>query len=126
VTPSAPSATDRGPSYFNGAELDLAEIYAWGWADLQRINARMREIATDVAPGAASLVEVAARLDADDDRAVDGADALLDRLRGLTDGAVAMLDGVHFDIDERCASATPGWPPRVRRRRRTTSRPART
>jgi uncharacterized protein (DUF885 family) len=87
--------------YFNGAELDLAEIYAWGWADLQRINGRMREIAADLAPGARTLVEVAARLDADDDGAVHGTDALLDRLRGLTEGAVAMLDGVHFDIDGR-------------------------
>jgi uncharacterized protein (DUF885 family) len=87
--------------YFNGAELDLAEIYAWGWADLQRINGRMREIAADLAPEARTLVEVAAALDADDDGAVQGTDALLDRLRGLTAGSVALLDGVHFDIDRR-------------------------
>jgi uncharacterized protein (DUF885 family) len=87
--------------YFTGAELDLVEIHQWGWADLQRINARMWEIADDVAPDAQSLVEVAARLDADETRAVRGADVLLERLRGLTDGAVDMLDGVHFDIDER-------------------------
>ena len=88
-------------TYFNGAELDLVEIHQWGWADLQRINARMWEIAAEVAPGATTLTEVAARLDADEDRAVHGAEALLERLRGLTEGAVAMLDGVHFDIDER-------------------------
>jgi len=87
--------------YFTGAELDLVEIHQWGWADLQRINARMWEIAADVAPDAQSLVDVAARLDTDESRAVHGADVLLERLRGLTDGAVDMLDGVHFDIDER-------------------------
>jgi uncharacterized protein (DUF885 family) len=87
--------------YFTGADLDLDEIYAWGWADLQRINGRMWEIASEVAPEAPSLVEVAARLDADEDGAVHGTDVLLDRLRGLTEGAVAMLDGVHFDIDDR-------------------------
>ncbi|HEY7948589.1 MAG TPA: DUF885 domain-containing protein [Acidimicrobiales bacterium] len=87
--------------YFNGADLDLAEIHQWGWADLQRINARMWEIAAVVAPGAGSLVEVADRLDADEDRAVHGTDVLLARLRAMTEGAVAMLDGVHFDIDER-------------------------
>jgi len=88
-------------TYYNGAELDLAEIYHWGWSDLQRINARMWEIAADLAPGAQTLTEVAARLDADENRAVHGTDVLLDRLRGLTEGAVEMLDGVHFDIDER-------------------------
>ncbi|HXQ44315.1 MAG TPA: DUF885 domain-containing protein [Acidimicrobiales bacterium] len=88
-------------TYFTGAELDLVEIYHWGWADLQRINGRMWEIAAEVAPGARTLAEAAARLDADEDRAVHGADVLLERLRGLTEGAVEMLDGVHFDIDGR-------------------------
>jgi len=87
--------------YFTGAQLDLDEVHRWGWADLQRINARMWEIAADLAPQASTLAEVAARLDADEDRAVHGADVLLARLRGLTEGAVEMLDGVHFDIDER-------------------------
>jgi uncharacterized protein (DUF885 family) len=87
--------------YFTGADLDLVEIHQWGWADLQSINARMWEIAADVAPGAKTLAQVAAQLDADESRAAHGADVLLQRLRGMTDGAVAMLDGVHFDIDER-------------------------
>jgi uncharacterized protein (DUF885 family) len=99
----AVGAERYGPwaKYFTGAELDLVEIHQWGWADLQRINARMWEIAADVAPGADTLAEAAARLDADESRAVHGADVLLERLRGLTDGAVDMLDGSHFDIDER-------------------------
>jgi uncharacterized protein (DUF885 family) len=87
--------------YFTGADLDLTEIHQWGWADLQRINARMWEIAAQVAPQAQSLVEAAAVLDADESRAVYGTDVLLTRLRSMTDGAVAMLNGVHFDIDER-------------------------
>ncbi len=107
----APLATDAdavGPDrygewarYFTGADLDLAEIHAWGWADLQRINARMWEIAGEVAPGAGTLAGAAALLDADESRAVVGTEALLDRLKGLTAAAVAMLEGVHFDIDER-------------------------
>ncbi|HXQ58582.1 MAG TPA: DUF885 domain-containing protein [Acidimicrobiales bacterium] len=87
--------------YFTGAELDLVEIQQWGWADLTRINARMWEIAADIAPEARRLVEVADLLDADEDHAVHGTDALLHRLRSMTEGAVEMLDGVHFDIDER-------------------------
>ncbi len=88
-------------TYYNGAELDLVEIYHWGWTDLQRINARMWEIAAELAPGARTLAEVATRLDADESRAVHGAEVLLERLRGLTESAVEMLDGVHFEIDER-------------------------
>jgi uncharacterized protein (DUF885 family) len=87
--------------YHNGADLDLDEIYEWGWEDLKRINARMWEIAAEVAPAATSLREAAATLDADETRAVYGTDALLDRLKALTVGAVEMLDGKHFDIDER-------------------------
>lgn len=87
--------------YFTGAELDFEEVYEWGWEDLQRINARMWEIAKVVAPDAATVTEVAATLDADEARAVHGTDALLDRLRELTAGAVQMLEGKHFDIDER-------------------------
>ncbi len=99
----AVGADRYGPwaAYFTGADLDLAEIHAWGWADLQRINGRMWELAAELAPGARTLTEVAARLDADDSRAVQGADVLLQRLRAMTDGAVDMLDGVHFDIDQR-------------------------
>jgi uncharacterized protein (DUF885 family) len=99
----AVGAERYGPwaKYFTGAELDLVEIHQWGWADLKRINARMGEIAAEVAPGARTLAEAAAHLDADESRAVHGTEVLLERLRGLTDGAVAMLDGVHFDIDER-------------------------
>jgi uncharacterized protein (DUF885 family) len=61
----------------------------------------MWEIAADMAPGVDSLTGVASELDADEGRTVHGADVLLGRLRGLTSGAVEMLDGVHFDIDER-------------------------
>ncbi|MGH9016488.1 MAG: DUF885 domain-containing protein, partial [Acidimicrobiales bacterium] len=106
--PRAPEADAVGAEryepwarYFTGAVLDLDDVYRWGWDDLQRITARMWEIAGEVAPGAATLVEVADRLDADDSRAVHGTDVLLERLRAMTDGAVAMLDGVHFDIDPR-------------------------
>lgn len=86
---------------FNGADLDFDEVYRWGWEELQRINARMWEIAAGVAPGAGSLAEVAALLDADEAGIVTGTDALVARLEALTAGAVEMLDGVHFDIDER-------------------------
>lgn len=86
---------------FTGAELDFNELYEWGYADLRRINARMWEIANELLPGATSLVEVAHHLDRDPARLIEGTDELLRRLVSFTEGAVAKLDGVHFDIDPR-------------------------
>ncbi|HVB50721.1 MAG TPA: DUF885 domain-containing protein [Acidimicrobiales bacterium] len=87
--------------YWNGATLDLEELYAWGYADLRRINHRMWEIARELVPDAGSLVEVANYLDADPARAIVGTDELLRRLISFTNEAIEALDGVHFDIDER-------------------------
>lgn len=87
--------------FFCGAELDLEATYRWGWEELKRTNEAMWELAEGVAPGARTLEEVAAALDADDDRVVEGTSSLLERLRALTEGAIEMLDGTTFDIDER-------------------------
>jgi uncharacterized protein (DUF885 family) len=84
-----------------GADLDLDETYRWGWDELLAIDERMWEIGRDLAPDARSLGAIAAALDADDRRAVSGTEALLERLQALTEGAVEMLDGEHFDIDPR-------------------------
>lgn len=84
-----------------GADLDLDETYRWGWDELLAIDERMWELGRELAPDARSLGAVAAALDADDGRAVLGTDALLRRLQALTDGAVEMLDGKHFEIDPR-------------------------
>lgn len=108
LAPSAGEVEACGPEryhawsqYWNGATLDFEELYAWGWADLQRINARMWEIAHELLPEAKSLVEVAEHLERDPARAIDGTDELLRRLVGFTREAVEKLDGVHFDIDPR-------------------------
>jgi uncharacterized protein (DUF885 family) len=87
--------------HWTGAVLDLDELYKWGYADLQRITTRMKEIAQVVAPGAHDLVEVAETLDNDPARMIEGTDELLRRLVSFTRQAVEELDGVHFDIDER-------------------------
>ncbi len=87
--------------YFTGADLDLDELYRWGWEESRRIHDRMVSLATAMYPGALSLREAAAMLDRDRDQLVDGTDALLARLRSFVDAAVERLDGVHFDIDPR-------------------------
>jgi uncharacterized protein (DUF885 family) len=91
----------RWAAFYNGADLDVGELYDWGWEELKRINARMWEIGADLAPHAERLRDIADALDADERRIVHGTDALLQRLRALTNGAIEMLEGVHFDIDQR-------------------------
>jgi len=86
---------------FLGADIDLTATYEWGWEDLKQIAARMHEVARKVAPGTQSLVEAASLLDADESRALHGTEALLSRLVGLTEGAIGMLAGRHFEIDPR-------------------------
>ncbi len=87
--------------YYTGANLDLEETYHWGWEDLKRLNQRMWAICEQVAPAAETLAGIADALDADDSRVIEGTDALVQRLRSIVDGAIELLDGVHFDIDER-------------------------
>ncbi len=91
----------RWARYFTGADLDVDEIYAWGWQDLQRINERMWELAAELLPGATRLADVADALDANDDGAIEGTDALIERLEAFTAATIQSLDGVHFDIDPR-------------------------
>lgn len=88
-------------SYYNGAELDLDELYEWGWEELSAIDARMEELARRLAPGASSLLQAGEILDGVPGRAVEGTEALLARLREITEGAIEQLDGRHFDIDAR-------------------------
>jgi uncharacterized protein (DUF885 family) len=88
-------------SYWTGATLDFEELYAWGWADLQRINTRMWEIARELLDDPKSLVEATEYLDHDPAQIIVGTEELLRRLIAFTERAVNELDGVQFDIDPR-------------------------
>jgi uncharacterized protein (DUF885 family) len=88
-------------NYWTGATLDFEELYAWGWADLQRINGRMWEIARELLDDPKSLVEATEYLDHDPAQIIVGTDELLRRLIAFTERAVEELDGVQFDIDPR-------------------------
>ncbi len=88
-------------SYWTGASLDLIDTYNWGYSDLQRIVNRMWEIANVILPGAKGLAEVADYLDNDAARSIHGTDALVARLKELTQATIKELNGTHFDIDER-------------------------
>jgi uncharacterized protein (DUF885 family) len=89
--------------YFLGAKVDLDETYAWGFAELHRLESKMREVAGEIVPGG-SVDDAVAALDADPARTIGGKEAFRDWMQALADRAVDDLDGRHFDI-----------PPQIRR-----------
>jgi uncharacterized protein (DUF885 family) len=101
----APQAAERdgvGPERYAlaarlslGADIDLAEAYEWGWAELARIEDELAAEAGRVSPGA-SLDEATALLNQAE--FVTGTGAYLDWLQERHDEAIERLDGVHFDI----------------------------
>ncbi|MFC6010863.1 DUF885 domain-containing protein [Nocardia lasii] len=98
--------------FFTGAELDLREAYAWGWAEFARLEARMSAIAARIAPGA-SLAEAAAVLDADPKYRLSGQRELREWLQRVSDSALESLRDKHFAIPDElmtleCAIAPPG------------------
>ena len=81
-----------------GAGQGLEEAYAWGWAEHRRILAEQRVEAEKVLPGGSPLA--AMQWLTANGPAVDGVDAIRDRLQAMMDGAMAELDGTHFDLAE--------------------------
>ncbi len=84
---------------FLGTDIDVEETYAWGLAELERIQAEMSAVGARILPGA-TMPEVFAHLDADPRYAIEGTDALRTWMQGRADEAVAELSGSHFDIPE--------------------------
>lgn len=83
---------------WTGADLDVREAYDWAWQEHRRIDAELRVEADRVRPGASPL-EAMAHLDAEGE-AVEGVDAVRDRLQRLMDEVIDDLDGTHFDLAE--------------------------
>ena len=81
-----------------GAGRGLEDAYAWGWAEHRRILAEQRIEADRVLPGATPME--AMRWLATEGPAVEGVEAVRERLQQMMDGAIAALDGTHFDLAE--------------------------
>jgi uncharacterized protein (DUF885 family) len=84
---------------FLGARVDLDETYAWGLAELARLEAEMAATADRIVPGA-TVAQAIAVLDADPSRTISGKEAFRAWMQQLADRAVAELAGRHFDIPE--------------------------
>ncbi|MEP7180502.1 MAG: DUF885 domain-containing protein, partial [Pseudonocardiales bacterium] len=82
-----------------GAQIDLAETYAWGQEELARIVELMDQTAERIKPGA-SAREAMDHLDNDRSRTLADTDALQAWMQGKSDEAVAALADTHFDIPE--------------------------
>jgi len=76
----------------------LEEAYAWGWAEHRRILAEQRTEAEKVLPGGTPME--AMRWLGLNGPAVEGVEAIRERLQAMMDGAIAELDGTHFDLAE--------------------------
>ncbi|HEX6248624.1 MAG TPA: DUF885 domain-containing protein [Nocardioidaceae bacterium] len=88
-----------GSRWFLGATIDLEETYAWGWAELHRIETEMAEVSGRIVPGG-GVDQAVAALDADPARTVRGADAFRGWMQQLADRTVDELAGTHFDIPD--------------------------
>ena len=84
---------------FLGATIDLDEAYAWGWAEVLRIEAEMAAVAARIVPDG-TLAQAIAALDADPQRQITGRDNLRSWMQGIADSTLAELNGTHFDIPE--------------------------
>lgn len=82
--------------FWLGADLDLDEVYAWGWEEYRRIQAEMHAEAERVLPGAA-VRDAMRHLDKHGE-AVDGVDEIRLRLQQWMDEAIADLDGTYFEL----------------------------
>ncbi|WAZ20106.1 DUF885 domain-containing protein [Streptomyces cinnabarinus] len=86
--------------YFNGADLDLDEAYAYGWSEFHRLLGEMKEEAEKVLPGAETPWVALAHLD-EHGRKIEGVDEVQVWLQGLMDRAIEALDGTHFELAEQ-------------------------
>ena len=81
---------------FLGAEIDLAETYQWGLAELARIVEQQHRVADLIHPGA-TIEEARQRLSADPDRKLHGTEALRRWMQNLSDTTIEAMKQ-HFHI----------------------------
>jgi uncharacterized protein (DUF885 family) len=103
--PEAPEADGVGrdryaaaSAYFLGMEIDLEETYAWGWSEIERIQADMEALVDQIQPGA-TLPEVVELLNTDPARRAPR-DDFVRFMQDRQDVALRDLDGTHFDVPD--------------------------
>ncbi|MBT9555480.1 MAG: DUF885 domain-containing protein [Myxococcales bacterium] len=102
-----PSATDhdavgrerylRAMRRHLGMRGEPEELYAWGVAEVLRIEAQMRAVAADIRPGA-TVAEVIHALQTEPAYCAATADEFIALIERCEARALERLDGVHFDV----------------------------
>ncbi len=82
------------------ADFDPAATYAWGWAELDRLWARLEELAPEIDPDATTEA-VMERLATDPDMAANSLEEFLQVMRDRQAQALEQLSGEHFDVPEQ-------------------------
>jgi uncharacterized protein (DUF885 family) len=85
--------------FWNGANLDPAETYAWGWSQYRDLHAQMHAEAQKILPG--STARAAMRYLDEHSEAVEGVEAIRLRLQQIMDEVISDLNGTHFDIADQ-------------------------
>jgi len=110
LAPSAPTEDAVGEQVYQatsraflGSDLDLDEIYAYGWSELERLVAESRRIASEItgSPADAEVTKRAVALlesSGDGDQALSGRDDIAAWLRERVDQTIEQLDGTAFDL----------------------------
>ncbi|MDT3400478.1 DUF885 domain-containing protein [Streptomyces sp. B1866] len=86
----------RWARLWNGTDLDVAEAYAYGWAEYHRIAEEMRAQAAKILPGATPW-EALRHLDTHGE-AIEGVEETRAWLQRLMDDTIETLDGTHFEL----------------------------
>ena len=84
---------------FLGTEIDPFATYEWGWSEVERLRARMAEVAEEILPGG-GLAETLSLLLTDPNRAAKSQDEFRDLMLERQVRALSELDGTHFDVPE--------------------------
>ncbi len=92
-----PEIYARASRYFLGTAVDLAEAYAWSWAEITRLRAEQAQVSNLIRPGA-TRDEAAAVLEQDPARRIGGRENFRAWMQELAEGTIAELHGAYFDI----------------------------
>lgn len=86
--------------YFLGASIDLDETYEWGLAELDAVIAEQEACAALIGGPGTRIPDAVAKLDADPNRHLQGAEALQAWMQSTVNQAMSELAGTHFDIPD--------------------------